>query len=106
VGMLREADRDASPAHIFGVGFSDWVPSSATIWSAIWGDRRTSWLRGRGQLLFSLTSHLEVRSPDRTIQGPRAISGTPCIKDGLGGRVAHCLRAASYQPSRLDWEKG
>jgi hypothetical protein len=70
------------------------------------GDRRTCWLRGTGQLLFSLKSHPEGPPPDRTIQGPRATSGTSVYQDGFGGRVAYCLRTASYQPSRLNWEKG
>jgi hypothetical protein len=81
------------------------VPSSTTIWFAIWVTEGPAGC-GTGQLLLSLKSHPEGPPLDRTIQGPRATSGTSVYQDGFGGRVAYCLRTASYQPSRLNWEKG
>lgn len=41
------------------------------------------------------------RCPGSPTQGPGATSGTPCIKDGLGGRVAYCLRTASPPTHRV-----
>ena len=48
----------------------------------------------------------QARCPGSPIQGPGATSGTHRASRTLGGRVAYCLRTASYKPSRLDWEKG
>ena len=64
------------------------VPSSATIWFAIWGDRRICWLRGTGQLLFSLKSHPDGPPPDPPFKARGRPRAPPRIKDGLGGRVA------------------
>jgi hypothetical protein len=81
------------------------VPSSATIWFAIWVFEGPAGCAARGS---SCSPSISPRGPppDRTIQGPRANSGTSVYQDGFGGRVAYCLRTASYQPSRLNWEKG
>jgi hypothetical protein len=64
--------------------------------------------KARGVILFLGPQPVwgKTRCPGSPIQGPGASSGTPRIKDGVGGRVAHCLRTASYQTSRLDWEEG
>jgi len=48
----------------------------------------------------------QTRCPGSPIQRPEGNLGHPRIKDGLGDRVAYCLRTASYQPSQVDGEKG
>jgi len=77
------------------------VPSSATIWFAIWGDRRICWLRGTGQLLFSLKSHPEGPPPDRTIQAPRR-APTPPRPDASQLRSGRCDRLLQGQPQHPD----
>ena len=67
------------------------VPSYATIWFAIWGDRRTCWLRGTGQLLFSLKSHPEGPPPRSHHQGLRATTG-PGVSRTASAARSYCLR--------------